>query len=334
HMHCVFVERNRQYAENLRSVLAAEASTGLAYNVLTGDVQNRLDEALAIAGAAPLFAFLDPFGTALPYGELQGKLLGRGKSLKTEVLLNLNVQMVSRIGGYLTGEETDDEQTSSGRSATLARMDEFLGGTWWQDEFREARLSDNEGSAASAAMHVVEAFRDRVREDSGYASFPVPIRRRPGHSPLFIMLLFYRHPAAPYLFNEATSKANADWRNHLRDIELAEILKAQEYKPTLFDSVEEGYTARYSQEQEKQAEARLETEWIDVISDNIRRLIAGNAAIPIAEQIADIHGTTLGLAREKHFTRAWDRLAEEKVVDPRDKGQKPRNQTIRRVWNR
>lgn len=326
-LHCVFVERKRAFADNLRAVLAREAELELSYEVLDGDVQRHVDHVLSVAGSSPLFAFLDPFGTALPYDDLRHKLLERDSAVITEVLLNFNVQMVSRIGGYLTGDEEDEETTGSGRSATLALMDDFLGGPWWQAEFREARLSDDEGSAARAAMHVVEQFRHKVHDDTGFFSFSVPIRRRPHHHPLFVMLLFYRHSAAPYVFNESVSKANEEWRRYLHDIELAELLESLNEQPNLFDVVDEGYTARLREEQAKDAERRLEDEWITLVADTIRRHVE-TGPLPVAARVGDIHGTALGLAREKHLVRAWDRLANEGVVLPRDKKQKPRKQTI------
>lgn len=326
-LHCVFVERKRMFADNLRDVLAREAEPELSYEVLDGDVQRHVDHVLSVAGSSPLFAFLDPFGTALPYVDLRHKLLERDSTLITEVLLNFNVQMVSRIGGYLTGDEEDEEITGSGRSATLARMDDFLGGPWWQTEFREARLSDDEGSAAHAAMHVVEQFRRKVHDDTGFFTFAVPIRRRPHHHPLFVMLLFYRHSAAPYVFNESASKANEEWRQYLHDIELAELLESLKEQPNLFDLDDEGSTTRLKEKQAKDAERRLEDEWITLIAENIEHHIE-TGPLPVEARVGDLHGTTLGLAREKHLIRAWDRLANEGVVLPRDKKQKPRKQTI------
>ncbi|MQA11512.1 MAG: three-Cys-motif partner protein TcmP [Pseudonocardiaceae bacterium] len=328
-LHCVFVERNRTYADNLRTVLAEDAGPGLSYEVLDGDVQGHVDHVLSVAGSSPLFAFLDPFGTALPYAELRHTLLGRDTRLITEVLLNFNVHMVGRIGGYLTGDE-EDEETTGGRSATLARMDAFLGGPWWQDEFRNARLSNDEGSAARAAMHIVEQFRRKVHDDTGFQSFAVPIRRRPHHNPLFVMLLFYRHAAAPYMFNESVSKANEEWRHHQHNIETAELLESlNDEQPNLFDVDDEGYTARYLEERVDKAERKLEEEWITLIAENIRHHVK-SGPLPVEARLTDIHGTTLGLARPMHLTRAWDRLAEEGVVERRlpDKKLRMRRQTI------
>jgi three-Cys-motif partner protein len=99
-LHCIFIERNPTYADNLRQVLSHEAPATLQYDILEGDVETRLADALAIAGDSPLLAFLDPFGTALPYQQMVDRLMLRGANVKTEVLLNLNLEMVWRIGGF------------------------------------------------------------------------------------------------------------------------------------------------------------------------------------------------------------------------------------------
>lgn len=327
-LHCVFIERNPRYADNLRQVLSQEAPPTLKYDILDGDVEDRLDDALSIASDAPLLAFLDPFGTALPYRQMVNRLMRRGVRLKTEVLLNLNLEMVWRIGGFLTGEDADEERTKSGRSATLERVDEFLGGAWWRDTFRQARISGQPGSAATAAQRVASEFCERVRSATGFSSFAVPIRRRPTHPPLFLMILFYRHPAAPYQFNGAVSGANAEWREHFRRIDLADELAKQQEQPDLFG---EDFTVEMSEKDAEAAEQRLDQTWTTAIAGHIRTLLVKEAAISIESRFADIYGNTLGLAREKHLRAAWDQLADEGLVYPRQKSAKLRRQTITRA---
>ncbi|MBE1466229.1 three-Cys-motif partner protein TcmP [Kibdelosporangium phytohabitans] len=326
-LHCIFIERDAAYASNLRQVLSEEAPATLKYEVMHGDVEHCLDDALSLTGDSPLLAFLDPFGTALPYQQMVDKLMNRG-DLKTEVLLNLNLEMVWRIGGFLSGEETDDERTTSGRSATLERVDNFLGGRWWRDSFRQARVSGSRGSAAAAARKVASEFCQVVETTTGFRSFAVPISRRPGHPPLFLMILFYRHPAAPYQFNCAVSGANGDWRSHFRQIDLAEELAKQQTQPDLFGSE---FIVDVSEKDARTVEQRLETEWTDVVTANIRQLIAQQSTVSVQSQFDEIYGTTLGLAREKHVRRAWDRLADENVVQPRNTTKKLRKLTIVRA---
>lgn len=324
-VHCVFVERNATYADNLRRVLADEAPESLTYEVLPGGLEDRLADALAIAGDSPLLAFLDPFGTALPYRQMVDGLMNRGDRLKTEVLLNLNLEMVWRIGGYLSGDETDQEKTRTGQSATLARVDDFLGGDWWREKFLQARTSGGEGSAAAAAMSVADEFRRRVTSATGFDSFAVPIRRRPNNPPLFLMILFYRHPTAPYEFNNAVSGANAAWREHFRQADLADELSKREQEPSLFG---DDLFVEVSEQEARDVEARLDEEWTKTIAANITQLIAHQPAIKVQDNCTAIYGATLGLAREKHLVKAWKGLAKEGRVEAPDTKLRPRNQTI------
>ena len=327
-LHCIFVERNTKFAKNLREVLVEESPDTLKYDVMKGDLTDRLDEALAITGDSPLLAFLDPFGTALPYRQMVDRLMLRGANLKTEVLLNLNLEMVWRIGGYLTGEETDNERTVSDRSATLERVDNFLGGDWWRETFRRARASGLHGSAADAARQVASEFCDRVKSATGFSSFAVPIRRRPTHTPLFLMILFYRHPSAPYQFNDSASGANSDWREHFRQLDLQEELVKQQIQPDLFGG---DYAVEMSERDARDVERQLDQTWSRTIAGNIRRLIADQSVLSVEARFADVYGATMGLAREKHLRAAWDQLAEQGTVLARDKGKKLRKSIITRA---
>lgn len=262
---------------------------------MDGDVETRLGDALAIAGDSPLLAFLDPFGTALPYQQMVDRLMLRGANLKTEVLLNLNLEIVWRIGGFLTGDETDEDRTASGRSA---------------------------------AQRVASEFCERVKAATGFGSFAVPIRRRPTHPPLFLMILFYRHAAAPYQFNDAVSGANGDWREHFRQLDLAEELAKQQTEPDLFGSE---FTVEMSEKRRQSGRAASRPDVVCRDSHNIRSLLASQPALPVEARFADIYGPTMGLAREKHLRAAWDQLVEDGLIQPRNKKEKLRKLTIVRA---
>lgn len=173
----LFVEKNPAFAANLEATLAAEAPPEMKYTVWCGDVADYVDQALSIAGSDPMLTFLDPFGTSLSYATLTGKLLGRSPSTPTEVLLNLNLESVWRIGGLLTGDKQEIDS-----EGTLARLDGFFGDTWWRHEFRAARASGDQARASDAAVSVAREFQRRVKAATGFGSTGVPVRRRPGHS--------------------------------------------------------------------------------------------------------------------------------------------------------
>jgi hypothetical protein len=265
-----------------------------------------------------MLTFLDPFGTALSYDNLTTKLLGRAPDKPTEVLLNLNLQGVWRIGGLLTGDtkEADAE-------GTLSRLDGFFGDDWWRDEFRQARVTGDQGSAADAALSVAREFRMRVKASTSFGSFGVEVRRRPGRKPLYLLLLFFRHWKAPWKFNEAVSYANdewrqACWREGIDDLQ-SELAQSPEdllgeLTPRL---LEEAEWTSWTKEQEQMRE-----EWVRVIQDNLAALLVAGSPVQLGSNVRGVYGQTLGLAREKHVRRAWDALANAGGAARRDKSVK------------
>ena len=355
-LHCVFVERDPEYFENLSETLAREAPQDMVYEVLRGDVNQHLDTVLALARDSPLLAFLDPFGTGLPYTEMTDRLLRQPKWPATEVLLNFNLQSVWRIGGLLDADKANatspalvdaflDEEwlpVGTGRGgrasgagfqsadASLARIDAFLGDDWWREVFRTARRqAEGQGeraAAASAAWKVAQVYCKKIEKDTGYRAFPVPIRREPGQAPLFMMILFYRYAGAPYVFNEAVSKANEDWRKFTNERSLRQPPATAEpedlFGGTLVSEMVAGQNAR--------TEAKLNQSWIDVIAANITEFVLTRGSAGVQDHTEALYGATLGLAREMHLREAWDQLAGRGVVRPRlkGKGNKIENQTI------
>lgn len=315
---CLFTEIDPTHAQNLRQVLANEAPPTMAYEVWQGDVEEHVDAALSYAGTDPMLTFLDPFGTALNYSTLTGKLLGRPATAATEVLLNLNLEAVWRIGGLLTGDEREQ-----GRHATLAKLDDFFGDDWWRDVFMTARASGDRGRAARAARAVADEFRRRVRAATGYESVEVPIRRRPSHEPLFVLILFTRYPLAPWKFNEQVSLANADWREACWQEDLDELVDQLSQENDLFGGSFAGDVAReaeFASWQKLQGE--IEGTWVDEIGRNLIRLAAANPGVQIGRQASAVYGATLGQARDKHVRAAWDAKASVGLLPTRNKSLK------------
>ncbi|MFD1149083.1 three-Cys-motif partner protein TcmP [Saccharothrix hoggarensis] len=352
-LHCVFVERAPHHYENLCLTLEREVA-GKNYEVLPGDVSGHLDRVLAVADDRPLLAFLDPFGTGLPYAEMTDRLLRRPTRPPTEVLLNFNLQSVWRIGGLLAGDETGTwnhgldavldadwlpvrdklaaSTTNSPQSATasLARIDDFLGNEWWRDVFRnsraKARHRGERTASARAAQVVAQEYCRRIEADTGYRSFSVPIRRQPGQEPFFMLILFYRYRGTPYAFNGAVSKANEAWRKFISERSPQPQAHLAEQEDLFGGTLTTGMT----DEQNTRAEARRNQEWISMIARNVTTLLAVHGPVDVQDRTKDIFGTTLGLARETHLRAAWDLLANQGVALPRLKGKnKIENQTIR-----
>lgn len=313
---CLFAEKNPVFAADLRRTLDSEAPSEMKYTVWCGDVADYVEQAVAAAGDDPMLTFLDPFGTALDYSALTGKLLGRTADKPTEVLLNLNLESVWRIGGLLTGDEKEADA-----SATLARLDGFFGDTWWREQFRLARVTGDEVSASAAAMLVAGEFQRRVKDATGFGSFGVPVRRRPAHRPLFLLLLFSRWPLAPWKFNEQVSLANAEWRRACWQEDLDGLLGELAAHPDdLFGGSYTSDLAREAKESQWEKEqALMEARWVEDIAENLRALLRASSRVRLGDHLREVYGATLGSARDKHVNAAWKRLVDSGEATPKEK---------------
>lgn len=323
---CVFCEPDLDNVAVLTSLLAKEAGADLAWEVLLGTAEQWAPTLVKEAGSAPMLTFLDPFGAGTPYDLLTKTFLGRLATVPTEVLFNINVEMVQRIGGLLA-----EEPLSLTTERTLSNLDQFFGDTWWREEFIQARTSL--GAAAQAAQHVVEEFCRRVHDATGFKSFQVPIRRRLGHQPLFILTLFYRHPVAPWKFNDAASGANADWRLACVEADIDRDLAALPVEDSLFgDCVDTESVIREQRESAwKSQEAALECSWVAEIEQNLCHLLDARPQVDLVDNIREVYGATLGLAREKHVRRAWDALDDVHFAAPRPRSVKLEKAVITRA---
>lgn len=322
-MVCLFCEQDLDYAADLNANLRREAHDGFRFEVWSGDVAQWVDAAVREAGNDPMMTFLDPFGTALSYDTIASKILGRPESLRTELLLNFSVSTVWRIGGLLTGDVVDN-----GDQKALARLDTFFGDPWWRDEFRQARASGREQSAADAAVHVAREFVMRLSKATGFNAFPVPVHRRPGQKPIFLLVLFTRHLEAPWLFNAAVSGANAEWREYCVQEDLDEELSKLAGEDTLFDVAP--ITMDAMRKKWKAQEAQQEEAWVEQIRQNLAGLLASTPSFRLASKVADVYGSTISLARDKHVNRAWDRLTEAGGACPRPRGARLERASINR----
>ena len=135
---------------------------------------------------------------------------------------------------------------------------------------------------------------------------------------MFHLTLFYRQGVAGYKFADAARRATRRWRDAFRAEELADALVVEQ--DTLFDVSAEIQASL--EDQAVRQEKAMSDEWVTIIKRNIRSLLATRTKVGLAEDIGAILGTTLSLAGEPEIRRAWDQLAAEGAVRPRDKSQK------------
>ncbi|RDD88498.1 hypothetical protein DVZ84_14250 [Streptomyces parvulus] len=284
---CYFIERRPADFRRLNQLVTEARESGLTTEALKGKVEKHLGYVLEQAKGSPLLAFIDPFGLGLSFDALTTQLFGSREPAgatgrdATEVLLNFNANAVRRIGGLLVSPKEP-----KGKQATLAAMDAACGGDWWRGEYLDSQ--DNR----EAVERIANGFAKRVGAAVRAHSWTIPVRNREHHQPAYHLVLFSRHTAGLWLFGEAISHAQAQWRR--------EILPP----PTdgmLFDE----------ESMFKEEEKQRELGWVKEIKNNILGLLQEHAAVSVDRYHAEIMGSALGEARQMHIRAAIKELHRE-----------------------
>ncbi|MFD3818289.1 three-Cys-motif partner protein TcmP [Streptomyces rubiginosohelvolus] len=280
---CYFIEKNRKNFQSLSQLVAEAREQGLDAHALQGRVERHLDHVLEAAQGAPLFAFLDPFGLGITFEALTERIFGsrRASRQPTEVLLNFNANAVRRIGGLLTSRKN-----TPGKPATLRALDVACGGDWWREEFV------NSAGNAEAVGRITRGFARRVGRAVGAGSWTVGVRNRANLQVAYNLVHFSRHRDGLWLFGEAASLAQVEWRRACLPPETPGML----------------FNAGDTFEQEEEAR-RLG--WIKRIRANLEDLLHKHGSIVVGDYQAEVLAGVLGEAREKHVRAAIKELFRE-----------------------
>ncbi len=301
----VFIEPNSQYFDQLR-LLVTQSATGRQHVVHNGTASTHLLEAVQKTGSSPLLIFLDPFGVGIPLDDLVAALKARPLGAVTEILLNFNVESLWRIGGYLSS--ADSKLRSS---KALQQVDAFVGGDWWRSRFIQTRGAEDRGSASAAAQAIAAEYQSLLKARLGFDALHVPVRRSRSGTPIFLLTLFFKSGQAAWVFADAASSSNRRLRSFYKNRSDSE-LPQDGLLP--FEMLQEISDSQFEAEEKKH-----ETLWVSAIATNIAALLSGTSQIALADHVLKIYGDTLGFAGEKHVRRAWDTLASQGEVLPRDK---------------
>jgi hypothetical protein len=253
---------------------------------------------------APLLIFLDPFGTALEAKSIVNALR-RSSKRSTELLLNFSIESVRRIGGRIY-----EDDRAKGRSASLRRMDNWLGGDWWREFFLAPALRNNPDRAALAADAIFSKYVERINTASGSRAFVVPIRKQFHHKPIFYLTLFHPNSFALMPFNEAVSLATQDWRHHLQQLDLTEADLYEWKNPPLPG------LSRVSELQQVFAddEIAFEVSTIDTIVSSILKTLAEKPSLSMRNDFSSFFGSAVGEGRQTHLRAALKILARDGVI--------------------
>lgn len=316
---CAFIEAKKVHVGELAHNVQPFKSQGLYADIYHGSVADHLPVVWSKVGGNPALTFIDPFGvSAVSKEQMTRTLLAKNRKMPSEVLVNINVEAISRHGGCLQwGADGEPELKASVKyDEGIELSDIFFGGDWWRRAFLEER--DRTGHANKAAMTVVDHYRAMVQAETGASSLVVPIRRTPTGSMLFHFTLFYRHPAAAYKFADAAAKGTATWRDVFRQKDLEEALAREAIQPSLWggDQIEE-----FNEKDARVREDQLKADAVAHVEANIRRLVeplSPGRGFQVAANVEALLGDFMSLAGQPAIMTAWDNLAIDQVVRARD----------------
>lgn len=319
---CAFIEAKKPYFEALKQNVQPFKDDGLPVEVFHGSVDEHLPTVWAQVGEDPVLTFIDPFGvSAVTKQQMTDTLLAKNRKNPSEVLVNINVEAISRHGGCLQWDEDGNPvlKPTVKHDEGIELSDAFFGGDWWRRSFLEAR--DRTGDANSAAMAVVNDYRAIIKAETGASSLVVPIRRTPKGPMLFHFTLFYRHDAAAYKFADAAARGAQVWREVFRQKDLEDALAREAAQPSLFGGDD---IVDYNEADAKAREDRLKADAVAHIEGNVGRLVAPLASgqgFQVAANIEALLGGYISLAGQPALIAAWDNLATAGVIQERDKSQ-------------
>lgn len=282
---CIFVEQNKRAHRALVDEFGSDKSVWIPP---AGSIEDHLDAALERAEGVPLLAFLDPFGLAMPFDVLTGKILARSEFLGgyrrgpiTEVIMNFTVDGVRRVAGWLN-TEPESPAVAKRQMKLLARLDSVFGGTWW----REVWLRENPEERLDRVMDMwVGTLNDR-----GWNVIRVPVGRRWNGPPIYYLIFMTQSKEGVWSLLNAVSLAN-----------------------------EKLYEYTHQGQLEIETQAERWNKWIQEIERNAVALLE-KGDFMVGDKILELYGLTLGHARERHVRSAIKELHEWGVTPCDGKG--------------
>jgi three-Cys-motif partner protein len=314
HVTAIYIEEDQQDFANLKAVM--EPRTGRDF-LLQGDVSRHLPRVMEIACDAPLFAFFDPFGTALDRDDLVASVMSR-RSPPVEVLLHISVSSVARLGGLFRTRLAEQIELDSREQKSIEHLDRFLGGDWWKGYFAPIVSAEDEIRATEAALSVAKRYEEGICAETGFMSVSMPVRRRPNHVPTYILVLFTRHADGLWFFADALGKAGREWERAWREEDANSTvarLQAKDRKDgtePLFD-----LTQVTGQSFDPVAyECANRRAWVEEIVNNVKELLRDEPGPVPAYRVTRIYGNLLGAAGERHVYAAMKILAADGIIEP------------------
>jgi three-Cys-motif partner protein len=264
-------ELDKESFDSLAQLAEQYRQRGLDVRADRKNVVAVLDEVVAAAANKPLFVFLDPCGVGVPFDAMV-RLLNRNAPRHqppTEVLLNFNHAAVRRIGGHL--------RSPSGNEATIRRMDDAVGGTWWHEAFEQTEKD--------VVRFVVDGFKERLAGATGMVVQSVVVSDGPDKPPIYDLVFGTRNPHGLWNFADAAALCIKDWW------EQSEAAESQGALFLVQPRVED-----------------VEAEAISIVEGNIERLLRDRGEFVLGNYPEEVFGEYIGRVRTMVARAAVKRL--------------------------
>lgn len=140
-------------------------------------------------------------------------------------------------------------------------------------------------STAEAVDKITDGFTERVGRAIGAGSWTIEVRNRAHQQVAYNLVLFSRHKDGLWLFGEAASLAQVEWRRACL--------------PPLRDDMLFNPADTFDQEEEER-----KNRWIRRISENISALLLEHGSFVVEDRLEQVMAGVLGEARERHIRAA------------------------------
>lgn len=310
----VFVEAKPEHVRSLERVLA-DWRDNFKFRIIEGKLGDKLDEVLPLAHRASLFAFLDPYGSAIGYDQLCA-IMHRNKPSRrppTELLLHFSLKAVYRRNADQLALVKDETK--------LGKVDRFLGSTDWREIFVEQCRSQRPGLAS---IVVAEHFAAKVQREQGFRCVPMPVFRSvQAQTPEYLLLLFTRHPEGIWQMANTMSLARKDWAKACSIYRIDAADQRTQLAPLAGLETFHGFD-------EKRYDKQVMAECLEPIMGNLWRLL-DRGPVRIIDHTLEVFGPTLTQAGAPHVRKAVKELFKKRWINDDGKGNDFYKRVIKRV---
>jgi len=173
---CVNVEAEPESFAQLEGNLAPWRDVAVA---LLGEFADHVDDIIDMIGTDPALIFLDPFGVKGIEMEVIERVLDRGKTTKTELLIHFSDKTFRRMAGNLSDNAARKPVGVKSANSKAMQLDRVVGTPMWRRIWNSPDLNNDEAMRRIAELYVAE-----LRRRIGFAN-QILIRDSAGVSPAY-----------------------------------------------------------------------------------------------------------------------------------------------------